>query len=162
MAGLRDFLSGDKGKIVGVAVLVVGLGFAVYVFKGSFGTDSAVANANERVFVDKETGKPFNVDLKAGMKIPIKAPSGKQTGYPAELCWWTKDGKIRKEPFAVLLNSVKGVDGPTFCPDCGRLVVGHNPRPAGPETKPPPTKEEYEARRKPDPKQKDTENRDER
>ncbi|CAN5647620.1 hypothetical protein BH09PLA1_BH09PLA1_06240 [soil metagenome] len=149
MAGSRNLRSGDILKLIGGAVLVIGLGVAVYVFRGSFGADGVAANANERVFVDQETGKTFNVEMTAGMKIPTKAPSGKETGYPAELCWWTKDGKIRAEPFAVVLNQIMGKDGPTFCPDCGRLVIGHNPKPAGPETTPPPTREEYEAPREP-------------
>jgi hypothetical protein len=144
MAGLRDFLEGGAGKIAAVAVLIIALIVGIVMFKNSFGTPSVVTDANTRVFIDKDTGKPFTVEMKAGMKIPLRAPSGHDSGYPAELCWWTKDGKIRNDAFPVLL---KGGSEPTFCPDCGRLVVGHNPKPATPDTKPPPTKAEYEARR---------------
>jgi hypothetical protein len=42
----------------------------------------------------------------------------------------------------VLINQWKNSTEPTFCPDCGRLVVGHNP-PAVAGSTPPPTKEEY-------------------
>jgi hypothetical protein len=92
-----------------------------------------------------QTGKAFTVELKDGLSIPVRSPySGQQTGYPAELCYWTKDGKPKDEPTAVLLNSWVGKRGPTFCPDCGRLVVGRNPEPA-PDRKPPPTREEYQS-----------------
>jgi len=77
--------------------------------------------------------------------MPVLAPSGKNTGYEAELCYWTKDGKPKETPTPVLLNIYKGIKGPTFCPDCGRLVVGHNP-PAMEGAKPPPTKDEYTPR----------------
>ncbi len=79
------------------------------------------------------------------MHIPVKSPfTGKETGYKAELCFWTKDGSTKTDPTAVLMNDDVGKPGPTFCPDCGRLVVHHNPVP-GPHSKPPPTREEYEA-----------------
>ena len=58
---------------------------------------------------------------------------------------WTKDGKIKQDPTPVLLNEYAGKPGPTFCPDCGRRVVAHNPPPVI-GAKPPPTKEEYAKR----------------
>ena len=64
-------------------------------------------------------------------------------GVPQPRIFWTKDGKPKQDPTPVLLNSWIGKSGPTFCPDCGRLVVGHNPIP-GPNSKPPPTKADYE------------------
>jgi hypothetical protein len=96
--------------------------------------------------MDATTGKPYNYSIKLGDKIPVKAPSGGMAGYPAEPCYWTKDGKIKNDPTYVLLNEYVGKPGPTFCPDCGRLVRSHNPAPQGPETRPPPTKAEYEKR----------------
>ena len=147
MAGMRDFLEGTGGKVATVVLLVVAVAFGVFMFRNSFGTPSEVRDANTRVFVDATTGKPFDVEMKPGMQIPAKAPSGQNTGYPAELCWWTKDGKVRRDPYAVLLNSSVGKAEPTFCPDCGRLVVGHNPKPTGPNEKPPPTQAEYKAPR---------------
>ncbi len=104
---------------------------------------SEAAAANERIFVDAafDPPRPFKVKLQAGMQIPVLSPlSQKQTGYPAELCYWTKDGKPKSDPTAVLLNETIGKDGPTFCPDCGRLVVPHNPTATG---EPPPTQPEY-------------------
>ena len=80
------------------------------------------------------------------MTMPVLSPfSGKNTGYPAELCYWTKDGSIKTDPTPVLLNTYIGDNSPTFCPDCGRLVVGHNPRAvAGAHA--PPTKQEWESK----------------
>jgi len=89
--------------------------------------------------------KPFKHTLAPGEGIPVMAPSGNRTGYPAEACYWTKDGKPKSEPTYVLLNVWKGSKDPTFCPDCGRLVVPLNPI-ADPSRRPPPTKAEYAAR----------------
>jgi hypothetical protein len=139
---LREWLDSTGGKIVAGVVLALGLVAVVWAVRSAFGPPAEVTEANTRVFVDVSTGKPFRYELKAGDMIPVKAPSGQQTGYPAEMCWWTKEGTIREEPFAVVLNEEKGEPGPTFCPDCGRLVRGHNPRPQ-PGDKPPPTKAEY-------------------
>jgi hypothetical protein len=74
------------------------------------------------------------------------APSGKKVGYPAELCYWTADGKLRSEPVPVLLNEYRGQKGPTFCPDCGRLVRPQQSQPY-PNAKPPPLKKDYDPRR---------------
>jgi len=97
------------------------------------------------MFIDAKTGKPYSIELKEGMPFPAPAPSGGNTGYPAEKCYWTKDGKEKKDPTYVLLNRFVAKPEPTFCPDCGRLVVGHNPRP-GDGVRPPPTQEEYSKR----------------
>jgi hypothetical protein len=126
-------------------LVLVAVGAGILAFRNTFGPSREVAQANERFFVDAETGKPFKHDLTSGEEIPVRAPSGKNTGFPAELCFWTKDGKPKTEPTAVLMNAWVGKPGPTFCPDCGRLVVGHNP-PASADRKPPPTKEEYKPR----------------
>jgi hypothetical protein len=95
------------------------------------------------VYVCSETLKPFDYELKVGDTIPVLSPyTGRQTGYPAEMCSWTKDGTVKERPTAVLLNSFAGKPEPTFCPDCGRLVVPHNPAPqAG--AAPPVTKDKY-------------------
>ncbi|HVS72878.1 MAG TPA: hypothetical protein VHQ47_16600 [Phycisphaerae bacterium] len=108
--------------------------------------NSQVADNSTRWFVDAETHKPFRQKIAIGMAVPVKSPfTSRATGYPAELCYWTKDGKPKRDPTPVLLNSSIGIDEPTFCPDCGRLVVGHNPSPT-PGMKPPPTQAEYEQR----------------
>ena len=90
--------------------------------------------------------QPLEVGKHRGDKIPVKAPSGKNSGYLAEFCYWNKDGTAKKEPTPVLLNRYKGKPDPTFCPDCGRLVTAFNPPPR-PGVKPPPTEDEMKARK---------------
>jgi len=82
------------------------------------------------VFLCTETNKPFEYAMQMGEKWPVPSPfSKKNTGYPAEQCYWTRDGKRKSEPTYVILNEHLGKRGDTICPDCGRLVVGHNPPP---------------------------------
>jgi len=142
MPGVREFLQGPKGQFVAGGFAVLAAATAAYSIFANVG--SPVDEQNTRVFVDAETLKPFKVNLR-GATIPALAPSGKKTGYPAELCYWTADGKTKTEPTPVLLNEYKGSNAPTYCPDCGRLVVGQNPVP-GPTSKPPPTAAERKAR----------------
>lgn len=84
----------------------------------------------EMTFFCIETKKPFEGKMVEGEKWPVMSPySGKMTGYPVERCYWTKDGKRKEEPSLVVLNESLGKSGDTICPDCGRLVIGHNPIP---------------------------------
>ena len=145
MGMLQKISQSTSGKIAVVAVLVVAVAFSIYSATKFFGRSDAVALATDRIFVCSETGKSFHVTIGIGTAIPAYSPySGKNTGYPAELCYWDKDGSIMKEPTAVLLNQAVGKSGPTFCPYCGRLVVGHNPIPQ-PGSTPPPTRDQYVA-----------------
>ena len=144
-AGLREFLNSPKGKTLSIAFAVVFVLAAAFFVWRALGPSDAEAIASDRVFIDAKTGHAFKHELKMGEVLPIEAPSGGKTGYPAELCYWTKDGQPKKDPTPVLMKSLLGQDGPTFCPDCGRLVVGHNPAP-GPGVKVPPTEAEYKAR----------------
>ena len=138
--GLRVFFASSKGKFVAVVLVLAGLVAAYFSLRSQLDPYAAYS---DRTFICSETGKSFAHKLKAGESEPIMSPySGKETGYEAELCYWTKDGKTKSDPTPVLMNRYKGVHGPTFCPDCGRLVVGHNPMP-GPDSKPPPTEAEY-------------------
>ena len=57
----------------------------------------------------------------------------------------TLGSEAKDKPTPVLLNQYVNKPGPTFCPDCGRLVRMHNPGPAV-GVKPPPTKAEYDQR----------------
>ncbi|HYO08385.1 MAG TPA: hypothetical protein VER17_05395 [Tepidisphaeraceae bacterium] len=143
---MRKFLETKAGFVLAGVMLVVALGAIVVAFQSTFGETEAEGFTNTRDYIDAETGKPFKYTLKAGDSQPVDAPSGKKSGYPAERCYWTKDGKPKAEPTLVLLNLFKGNNDPTFCPDCGRLVVPHNPAP-GPGAKPPPTKQEYKPSR---------------
>jgi hypothetical protein len=147
MEGFRRFLESGTGKMVAGGVIAVAALLMVLGIRSYFGSSSAADLSRDRVFICSETGKPFNHSLQYGEAIPIKSPhSGKETGYPAELCYWTKEGAIKDKPTPVLLRSLLGEKGPTFCPDCGRLVVGHNPKP-NPGDNPPPTEGEYRLRR---------------
>ena len=143
---LREYVNSKAGYGVAALIGLLGLAVVVWGVKRNFGDSDGASSSRERVFICAETLKPFNHDLKEGEGVPVYSPhSGKQTGYPAELCFWKKDGTVKDSPTAVLLNEWAGKKGPTFCPDCGRLVVAHNPAPhAG--SKPPPLKEQYAAR----------------
>ncbi len=81
-----------------------------------------------------ETKKPFEHVVKLGEHIPVHSPhSRKNTGYPTERCYWTKDGRQKPLPTYVVLNEYLGKpDEPTICPDCGRVVThGFKLPPAG-------------------------------
>jgi hypothetical protein len=123
-------------------------GLMYWSVRSNFGPTRAARMASDRVFVCSKTGKSFSHSVEKGEAIPVYSKySGENTGFPAEMCFWKADGSIRAGGVPVLLNQYKGLGEPTFCPECGRLVVGHNP-PADPTRKPPPTKTEYEARNK--------------
>ena len=144
--GLREHLQGAGGKVVAVVVVVAALVGAALAARNFFGPSAEQRYARDRVFIDAETGKPFEYTLKKGDMYPVMAPSGKKTGYPAELCFWTADGKPKTDPTAVLMNAAVGKKGPTFCPDCGRLVVPFNPPPREGEAAPP-KQSEYKPKR---------------
>src|SRR5262245_34045270 len=144
--GIRELLQSPKGRVVVLCLLILVVALAGWQVWNYLGPSDAVKLSRERAFICSETGKAFNYELREGVRIPVKSPySGKETGYPAELCYWTKEGQIAKDSTPVLLNNWVGKSGPTFCPVCGRLVVGHNPRPVE-GSKPPPTQAEYHPR----------------
>ena len=145
--GVRDFLSGNAGKAIGVAGSALAIVLAVMAARNLFGESPLARGARERTFICTETGKPFEYTIRKGDIYPVPSPhSGKNTGYPAEFCYWTADGKPKEEPTPVLLNTYVGKRGATFCPDCDRLVVPFNPMALEGET-PPPKQSEYKPRR---------------
>ncbi len=85
-----------------------------------------------RPMIDAASGRVFTrYRMEDGQTIPFENPdTGQATLYPAELCFWTKDGKAKLDPTYVLLNEYVGKPGPTMCPDCGRRVVQHNAIPS--------------------------------
>lgn len=144
--GVREFLNSDKGRYAAWAILVIGIVFGGWVSYQSLADEAGADEARQRTFIDAKTGTPYRVSIDESFTIPAMAPSGGKTGYPAELCAWTKDGQLKDDPTPVLLNKYAGKRGPTFCPDCGRLVVERNPvyRPGiTPLPPPPPTQAEY-------------------
>jgi hypothetical protein len=145
MRRIEDSENQTVRKVLIGATIVLGVLLIVMSFKWSFGPSAAARAANEKMFVCSKTGKSFSVTLTLGMKVPVHSPySGEDTGYPAEQCWWTTDGQIKRSPDYVLVGSEIGKPGPTFCPVCGRLVVPRNPHPL-PGDQPPPTEAEYRA-----------------
>lgn len=114
------------GAIAGILLTV---GILTYQFLG--GPPSAAELSSRINAIDMETGEIFqSFRLRAGDGAPFENPNtGRRTLVPAESCYWTRDGKAKLEPTFVLLNELVGKPGPTICPDCGRKVVGLNPRP---------------------------------
>lgn len=81
-------------------------------------------------YMCSETMKTFERKPVMNETIPVMSPyTNHNTGYPAEMCFWTRDGKQKAEPTYVLLNEHLGKKGPTICPDCGKIVYPHNPSP---------------------------------
>jgi hypothetical protein len=140
---------GRAAAVAAIAVIVIGVLVLFVAARSSFGPSSAAVHNGERVYICSESGKTFTYSPTPGAKLfPVRSPySGKDTGYPAQLCYWTADGKIKKDPTPVLMNSYIGKKGPTFCPDCNRLVPVNNPVVTD-GAPPPPTRDEYYARRK--------------
>ena len=120
----------------------------LFVLWSNLGDSAAVASASERPYICAKTGQTFTYHLKKGDVTPVASPhSGENTGYPAERCFWTRNGQVKDEPTFVLLNAYAGKSEPTFCPDCERLVVGLNPAPMAGD-KPPPLRGEYRKTKK--------------
>ncbi|MFT3784771.1 MAG: hypothetical protein QM770_01215 [Tepidisphaeraceae bacterium] len=123
-------------------------GLSAWYFTSSDVPDTAY----HTMFICSETGKTFDHVNALGDELPLTSPyTGRRTAFPAEPCYWTKEGGTKKTPTWVLLNELAGKSGPTFCPDCDRLVVGHNPEPSA-GRKPPVTRQEYTSRRAVDPR----------
>jgi hypothetical protein len=145
MEQLQKWLESTSGKVAGVILSIAVIGICLAVVRSSFRSETP-DTALSATYIDTATGKPFVHFIKEGEVPPILAPSGQNTGVQAEPCFWTASGDVKTDPTWVALNDSIGKSGPTFCPDCGRLVVGHNPQPV-PGMKPPPTEQEYMARR---------------
>lgn len=116
---------------LGIFLVVVFLGTAAYLAVKTLTTaEPPTPEPVDAVFMCIETNKTFTYAMKQGERSPVLSPySNQRTGYLAEPCYWTADGKRKETPTYVLLNDHVGKPGDTFCPDCGRLVIGHNPPP---------------------------------
>ncbi|MBX3389507.1 MAG: hypothetical protein KF691_08640 [Phycisphaeraceae bacterium] len=131
---------GPQGRTVGTRMLVsvalavlslFVLGYVVYSTFRGYANDPR-RQAFFTVVADSETGEvdvhfPLPDD---GRGYPAVNPkTGKRTLYPAESCYWTKDGKAKLDPTYVILNGWFEKPGPTKCPDCGRTVTKSNRMP---------------------------------
>src|SRR5687768_14071923 len=94
---LQRFLKTAGGRITAAVLFVAAITFAAWSYMGATAGSRFVAGSNDRIFVCAETGKPFYYTIKMGDSIPVMSPhSGKQSGYPAELCYWTPDGGVKQ------------------------------------------------------------------
>ena len=145
---VRQVLQSKAGYAVCALVVVGAILLTVHSVKANLGATDAVSYSKTRVAVCSETGKAFEVALTPGLTFPVKSPySGKNTGHLAEeTCNWTADGKVDSKDTYLLMNKTLGKTGPTFCPECHRLVVRNNPR-AVEGRQPPPSEAEYAARK---------------
>jgi hypothetical protein len=144
---IKDFLQQSGGKAVGVGFALLAIGVMGWMLLVPDAASSLADDTNYRIFIDAD-GNTFRHRLVPGEAAIAKGPTGKDA-VPAELCYWTKDGKPKPTPTPVMLNSLKGKPEPTFCPDCDRLVRPLNP-PAdmgGVAMPVPPTRQEWESRR---------------
>jgi hypothetical protein len=141
MAKRQRWLQSTSGRVATLVFSLAAIGFCVWAIMSAIGGNTP-GDPNDVTYVCSQTGKAFKHRNVAGESIPVLSPySGTNTGYPAEPCYWTADGGTKTDPTWVILNRELGKSGPTFCPDCGRLVVIHNPAPQ-PGMKPPPTQQE--------------------
>lgn len=120
-------LSGPFGLMAAIALF----GIAGYQFYTKLIRAPAVAaEPVPRRFLCVETDQTFTYARKPDEALPVMSPhSGKRTGYPCYPCFWTEDGKIKDKPNYVILNRDLGKEGPTLCPECGRLITGHEDDP---------------------------------
>lgn len=81
-------------------------------------------------YMCSETDKTFEHIAQMGERLPVLSPhTNRRTGYPAEMCFWTKDNKRKEEPTYVVLNDYLGKPGPTICPTCDRIITHGNEEP---------------------------------
>lgn len=126
------WIKANPGRAVVGAVAVLGIVLgAFFAYRASTGRNTLRDSSNRRTMIDSVTGEVYEeYPLPTGATFPYINPKTKdRTLYPAEACYWNKDGTAKLEPTWVLLNTYAGKPGPTVCPDCGRVVVGHNPTP---------------------------------
>jgi len=97
----------------------------------------AEAASTRRMLQCASSGNVFPHDFEVGESQPFKCDiCGKDDAYIPEKCYWSKgaDGQwtIKDTPTYVILPyrldqaGARSMD----CPDCGRQIVGHNPKPA--------------------------------
>ncbi len=123
-------LSGPFGIILSLVLLGVA---GVFAYNTFYAAEPVKLDTPPIVCICAETGKTFEYKPQESDTFPVLSPhTDKKTGYRAEACYWQKDSdEPRTEPTWVLLNEDVDKAGVTECPDCGRIVVRHNPMPPG-------------------------------
>lgn len=123
------FLDDAKQQVL-LAVAAVLLAIAVFLTIRALNAGPDYGISAERAFKCAECGHEFEHVIQIGDQEPMLCPKcGKVSAWVPETCYWTRDGKAKRRPTFVILKRKMGIDEDTFCPDCGREVVGHNPRP---------------------------------
>jgi DNA-directed RNA polymerase subunit RPC12/RpoP len=129
----RDLLVQRIKLGIAVLLLVIAGGLTWYRLTSMSPAEDAAFN---RMMMCNECKKTFKHTTVEGESEPIECDEcGKVAAYTPELCFWTKadDGswKAKRVPtFVILPNRIDpNAADVTECPDCGREVVGHNPRP---------------------------------
>jgi hypothetical protein len=91
------------------------------------GPDLAAASRT-RTLIDAATGEVFeNHRIPDRATFPLRNPrTGEHSLYPAEACYWTPEGEAKWEPTYVYIPLDQDS---VACPDCGRKITPHNPRP---------------------------------
>lgn len=124
---------GDLKRVIlgGLSLVATIAALAFLATRVGGGPPDAGAASRVRVAMDSVTGEVFErFRIKDGDVMPWAHPTtGERTVYPIEKCYWTSSGSAKATPTYVILNEMKGQQGPTVCPDCGREVVRHNPLP---------------------------------
>jgi len=118
----------DKSKLsIGLSILA--LASAVVGFQLFFRGADAADFANAVVCIDAESGKVVKDFVPPAGKMAPWTGRGFTKLYPAERCYYDKDGKVKSEPTYVLVKALLGQEGETLCPDCNRKVTLRNPSP---------------------------------
>lgn len=114
---------------LGVVVGALGLAMLLLVYQlTSQGADISEMASGSSV-MDSETGEVIPRFMAPKEFAPwVNPKTGKRTLWPAEPCYYNKDGSVKSKPTMVIPNDVGYTDA-KVCPDCGRKVVSRNPRP---------------------------------
>lgn len=126
----------SKKKIIKISVAAAVFLTAAIIAWRNLASESLADMSSIRSNMCNACSATFDYTPKEGDREPVECPKcGQMAGYSAETCYWTKDANgewiAKLEPTYVILKLRLDPNGgePTFCPDCGKEVVGHNPPP---------------------------------